>query len=150
MSIGKAEYKTQEKVIKFFKNKNILDYAYIGNLKDKSNKNIIAERLEAFLKGQGYSETVARRAIDEIVRTAGDTQHDIYNVNKNVYELLKYGVKVRPNADSAPVTVYLIDFENPTNNDFAIAEEVTIIEKQEKRPDIVIYLNGIAVSVIEL
>lgn len=150
MSIGKAEYKTQEKVIKFFKNKNILDYAYIGNLKDKSNKNIIAERLEAFLKGQGDSETVARRAIDELVRTAGDTQHDIYNVNKNVYELLKYGVKVRPNADSAPVTVYLIDFENPTNNDFAIAEEVTIIENQEKRPDIVIYLNGIAVSVIEL
>lgn len=150
MSIGKAEYKTQEKVIKFFKNKKILDYAYIGNLKDKSNKNIIAERLEAFLKGKGYSETVARRAIDEIVRTAGDTQHDIYNVNKNVYELLKYGVKVRPNADSAPVTVYLIDFENPTNNDFAIAEEVTIIENQEKRPDIVIYLNGIAVSVIEL
>lgn len=71
-------------------------------------------------------------------------------MNKDVYSLLKYGVKVKPDLDSPYQTVYLIDFDHPTNNDFAIAEEVTVKEQQEKRPDIVVYLNGIAVSVIEL
>ncbi|MBL4937788.1 HsdR family type I site-specific deoxyribonuclease [Clostridium sp. YIM B02515] len=150
MSIGEAEFKTQKKVIKFFRDKNILDYAYMGNLKDKVNKNIDEKRLATFLKGHGYSDVVIRRVTDELLRTANNAQHDIYNVNKNVYELLKYGIKVKPNADAAPITVYLVDFEHPTNNDFAIAEEVTVIENQEKRPDIVIYLNGIAVAVIEL
>lgn len=150
MGIGEAEFKTQKKVIKFFRDKNILDYVYIGNLKDKVNKNINEKRLAAFLKGQGHSDVVIRRATDELLRTAGNAQLDIYNVNKNVYELLKYGVKVKPNADASPITVYLVDFDHPTNNDFAIAEEVTVIENQEKRPDIVIYLNGIAVAVIEL
>lgn len=150
MSIGEAEFKTQKKVIEFFKDKNILNYAYIGNLKDQVNKNINEKRLAAFLRGQGHSDVVIRRVTDELLRVAGNAQQDIYNVNKNVYELLKYGVKVKPNADASPITVYLIDFDHPTNNDFAIAEEVTVIENQEKRPDIVIYLNGIAVTVIEL
>ncbi|TMS83961.1 hypothetical protein CWB69_20955, partial [Pseudoalteromonas sp. S980] len=44
----------------------------------------------------------------------------------------------------------LIDWENPENNDFAIAEEVTVKGELKKRPDIVIYVNGIALGVIEL
>lgn len=48
------------------------------------------------------------------------------------------------------MTVELIDEANPLNNDFAIAEEVTVVEQSEKRPDLVVYLNGIAVAVIEL
>lgn len=43
-----------------------------------------------------------------------------------------------------------MDIETPTNNDFAIAEEVTVVDRQEKRPDLVIYVNGIAMAVIEL
>ena len=43
-----------------------------------------------------------------------------------------------------------MDVETPTNNDFAIAEEVTVVGRQEKRPDLVIYVNGIAMAVIEL
>jgi len=46
--------------------------------------------------------------------------------------------------------VELIDWQNPTKNDFAIAEEVTILGNREKRPDIVLYVNGIALGVLEL
>jgi type I restriction enzyme R subunit len=46
--------------------------------------------------------------------------------------------------------VWLIDWKNPLNNDFAIAEEVTIKGQHKKRPDIVIYVNGIALGVLEL
>ena len=47
-------------------------------------------------------------------------------------------------------TVWLIDWENPRNNDFAIAEEVTVAGEHTKRPDIVLYVNGIALGVLEL
>ncbi len=46
--------------------------------------------------------------------------------------------------------VDLIDWKNPENNDFALAEEVTLKGGYERRPDIVLYLNGIAVALIEL
>jgi type I restriction enzyme, R subunit len=46
--------------------------------------------------------------------------------------------------------VHLVDWEHPENNDFALAEEVTLRGGYERRPDIVLYLNGIAVGVIEL
>ena len=63
---------------------------------------------------------------------------------------LKYGIPVSESPEKSPVTVQLIDEENPLNNDFAIAEEVTVVEQSEKRPDLVVYLNGVAVAVIEL
>ena len=47
-------------------------------------------------------------------------------------------------------TVHLIDWDNPDNNDFALAEEVTLKGGYERRPDVVLYVNGIAVAVIEL
>jgi type I restriction enzyme, R subunit len=47
-------------------------------------------------------------------------------------------------------TVHLINWREPEKNDFAIAEEVTLKGNHERRPDIVLYVNGIAVGVIEL
>nr|WP_305909647.1 HsdR family type I site-specific deoxyribonuclease [Methylomarinum sp. Ch1-1]MDP4522575.1 HsdR family type I site-specific deoxyribonuclease [Methylomarinum sp. Ch1-1] len=47
-------------------------------------------------------------------------------------------------------TVWLIDWNNPEVNDFAIAEEVSIKGENKKRPDIVLYVNGVALGVIEL
>ncbi|MBL7039232.1 MAG: HsdR family type I site-specific deoxyribonuclease [Pirellulaceae bacterium] len=70
--------------------------------------------------------------------------------NREVYGLLRYGVKVRPDVGEQNVTVWLIDWENPANNDFAIAEEVTVAGVHDKRPDIVLYVNGIALGVLEL
>ena len=46
--------------------------------------------------------------------------------------------------------VQLIDWQHPLKNDFAIAEEVTVLGNHEKRPDIVLYVNGIALGVLEL
>jgi type I restriction enzyme R subunit len=109
------------------------------------------DRLYAYLTGKGgYSEKLAQRAIDELVRTAGNLQHGLYDANKQVYGLLKYGAKVVEEAGEAPKTVFFINYSDPTKNDFAIAEEVTVVGENTKRPDLVIYVNGIALAVIEL
>ena len=53
MSIGDAEIKTQERVIRFFKDPEILGYQYIGNLSDYQNKNIKEDRLRQYLRKPG-------------------------------------------------------------------------------------------------
>lgn len=74
MSIGESERTTQEKVVAFFTDKNILEYAYMGNLRDKVNKNIDESRLKTFLKNKGYSDTLIKGAISELVKTSENTQ----------------------------------------------------------------------------
>ena len=78
----------------------------------------------------------------------------LYDANRELYAKLRYGVKVLPDVGEQTVTIWLIDWENPAQNDFAVAEEVTVAAQDgkahTKRPDIVLYVNGIAVGVIEL
>lgn len=150
MSIGEPEKITQAKVIAFFKDRDILDYTYLGNLEDKANTNINEDLLRAYLQSCGYSQVLIDGAVAQLVKAAGDMTRGIYDANKTVYSLMKYGAKVKPAPLASEETVFFYDAEHPTNNQFAIAEEVTVIMTQEKRPDIIIYLNGIAVAVIEL
>ena len=147
-NIGDSERKTQNRVINFFK--NILHYTYIGNLSEQENSNIIEDKLYEYLKGRGYSERLISGAIDELKKTSLNLQQGSYSANKEVYSLLKYGAKVKEDADKPAKTVYFIDFEDIGNNDFYIAEEVTVVGNNTKRPDLVIYVNGIALAVIEL
>lgn len=147
--IDQIEKATQNRAIKFFVDK--LHYTYLGDLHDSENSNIMQERLHAYLINKGgYSDKLARRAIDELVRTAGNLQHGLYDANKEVYRLLKYGAKVAEEAGEAPKTVFFLNFSDVAQNDFAIAEEVTVVGENTKRPDLVIYVNGIALAVIEL
>jgi type I restriction enzyme R subunit len=53
-------------------------------------------------------------------------------------------------AASGNAITALVDWEHPEKNDFALAEEVTLRGGYQRRPDIVVYLNGIATAVIEL
>lgn len=148
-NIGDNERKTQNRVIKFFINK--LHYTYLGDLHDNVNGNIMHNRLYHWLTDhKKYSDKLANKAIDELIKVSGNLQQGLYHANKEVYSLLRYGAKVKENADESPVTVSFIDFDDIACNDFAIAEEVTVIGGNEKRPDLVIYVNGIALAVIEL
>lgn len=149
-NIGDSERKTQNRVIDFFK--NTLHYTYIGNLSEQENSNIIEDKLTEYLKGRGYSERLISGAVDELKKASLNLQQGLYFANKEVYSLLKYGAKVKEDADKPAKTVYFIDFDdkNISNNDFYIAEEVTVVGNNTKRPDLVIYVNGIALAVIEL
>lgn len=147
--IDDIEKSTQNRVIKFFKDK--LHYTYLGDLHDSENSNIMQERLYAYLTEKGgYSEKLAKRAIDMLVRASTNLQHGLYDANKEVYRLLKYGAKVKEDIGEFEKTIFFINFDEPLKNDFSIAEEVTVVGDNIKRPDIVIYVNGIALAVIEL
>ena len=59
-------------------------------------------------------------------------------------------MKVRPDVGEQTETVWLVDWPKPDNNDFGVAEEVTVLGVHTKRPDVVLYVNGIAAGVLEL
>jgi type I site-specific restriction-modification system R (restriction) subunit len=147
--IGQIERKTQDRVIEFFKKE--LGYDYLGNWEKRENNGNIEETLlKEYLQKQNYSENLIKKAIAELIKTSTNQQKSLYDKNKDVYSLLRYGLHIKESQSETTKTVWPIDWRNPRNNHFAIAEEVTIIGKYNKRPDIVIYVNGIALGVLEL
>ncbi len=147
--IGQIERITQNRVVKLFQDE--LSYTYLGNWQyRKNNSNIEAELLSAYLNRKDYSQTQINKAIYELKTTANNYHDSLYTTNKNVYHLLRYGVKVKTAADQNFETVHLINWHTKTDNDFALAEEVTLNGEHTKRPDIVLYINGIALGVLEL
>lgn len=147
--IGQPERHTQNRIVQLFKEQ--LHYTYLGNWEDRySNQNIEESLLQNFLAEQGHIQVLITRAIKQLKDAASDPNESLYNNNKNVYSLLRYGAKVKAEASDNYETVRFIDWKNPESNHFAIAEEVTVLGNREKRPDIVLYVNGIAVGVIEL
>jgi type I restriction enzyme R subunit len=148
-TVGQLERKTQERVVKLFRER--LGYDYLGHWQDREgNSNIEEDYLRAFLKRQGYSDALAGKAVDELQKAAGDQSKDLYYVNRDVYGLLRYGARVKLDAGASTESVWFIDWQNPQNNHFAIAEEVTVVGAHTKRPDVVLYVNGIALGVLEL
>jgi type I restriction enzyme R subunit len=155
-TVGQIEKRTQARVVALFRER--LCYDYLGDCTDLDNRNIEEALLRDWLTRQGVSDALITRALHELSKVATDTSKRIYDRNKDVYDLLRYGVKVQPGAGENRVTVWLIDWKHPENNHFAIAEEVTVkgadlgnaAKANTKRPDVVIYINGIALGVLEL
>lgn len=148
--VGQIERATQNRIVALFQQQ--LHYRYLGNLeKEEENSNVNEALLTKYLTEKGYGASLISKALFEFKKIVTiNTNDDLYQANKNVYAALRYGINVKEEAGQNKTTVHLIDWNNPQENDFAIAEEVTIKGQHNKRPDIVIYVNGIALGVLEL
>ena len=152
--IGEPERPVQNRLIALFKEK--LKYEYLGNYEYRTcNRNIERKLLFDYLMStKKWSGDEAKRAITKLEKEAYCTPQNMQEKNEKVYSLLRYGVNVSPDVGTKKITVNLINWEHPDKNQFYIAEEVTINSSTPdsftKRPDLVIYVNGIALAVIEL
>ena len=153
-NVGQRERVTQNRVVGFFQ--NTLGYDYLGDWQEReNNRNIEPEHLRKWLLSRDVDAVLVEKAIRRLDTAAALGEgKKLYDVNKEVYRLLRYGVKEKAGAGEVKQTIWLIDWKNPENNHFAIAEEVSVkgenLSPKTKRPDIVIYVNGIALGVIEL
>jgi type I restriction enzyme, R subunit len=147
--IGKPERETQNRLIALFRDE--LGYRYVGDWSDRpDNSNIDEALLTSYLSTVGYSPEQISRAIYLLRTEANNLNRSLYDNNKAVYGLLRYGVQLKTAAGQLTDTIKIINWERPNENDFAIAEEVTLHGSLERRPDVALYINGIAVAVIEL
>jgi type I restriction enzyme R subunit len=148
--VGQIERQTQNRIVKLFCEQ--LGYQYFGNWEDRPmNSNIEEEKLRnyLFIKA-GYPIELIKRAIHKLQTEARNFDRNLYGINKEVYKLLRYGAEVTANPGDKYQRVHFINWAEPEKNEFAIAEEVTFYGNREKRPDIVLYINGIAIGIIEL
>lgn len=145
----RPERVTQNRVIQLFEEE--LGYSNLGNWEHReNNSNFEEEYNKEWLLKQGHSGNIISKVLHKVKNVIHEKGKSLYDINKAFYLLLRYGVNVQSDAGQNKQTIYLIDWEEPQNNDFAIAEEVTIQGVHNKRPDIVLYINGIALGVLEL
>ncbi|MDP2255721.1 MAG: type I restriction endonuclease subunit R [Polaromonas sp.] len=93
---------------------------------------------------------VVEMALKEVQRAHSP---DLLASNEAFHRLLTEGVPVsmQKDGDTRGERVWLIDFARPENNEFVVANQFTVIENhQKKRPDLVLFVNGIPLVVIEL
>lgn len=148
--VGQRERMTQQRIVSLFTNE--LGWNYLGDWHDRANnRNVEIELLTTWLGSRGVSVNLITKALRQLDRAAalGEGKKPYY-ANKDVYQLLRYGVRDKEGAGELNRTIWLIDWDNPEANDFAVAEEVSISGENKKRPDLVLYVNGIALGVIEL
>lgn len=148
--INPIERLTQNRIIKLFTEQ--LGYTYYGNWEDRlNNSSVEATYLRRFLQTKEYSDTLVEKAITEVTQLASSNAGNLYERNQKMYNLLRYGVKARPELGEQFETIFPIDWKNWEENEFGIAEEVTLYNhKHNRRPDLVLYINGIAIGILEL
>lgn len=131
---------------------NDLGYQYLGNLHDQSNRPVNDDHLEQYLYSRGYPRIAVVKAVKELKDLTEDRVSSLYELNKKIYSLLRYGITYREPGQKDK-RLHYIDWEHPELNHFGVAEEVTVrytTGKKSKRPDIVLYVNGIALGMFEL
>src|SRR6185437_2658564 len=147
--VGQRERATQNRIIALFRDE--LDYRYLGDWTDRDgNSNIEEELLSTYLTKTDYTQAQISRALYLLKTEADNHSRTLYGNNQAIYKLLRYGIPVKIEAGKVTETVHLLNWQEPGKNDFGIAEEVTLKGNHERRPDLVLYVNGIAVGVIEL
>ena len=130
------------------------DIAYDGETPERDSyaQVLLLNRLQNAVKRINHSipSDAQAEAIKEIQRIASP---ELLTNNETFHRLLTEGIPVskRVDGDDRGDRVWLIDFKNPHNNEFVVANQFTIIENgNNKRPDVILFVNGIPLVVIEL
>ncbi|MDO4536312.1 MAG: type I restriction endonuclease subunit R [Clostridium perfringens] len=146
----------EEAAIEIFKE---LDYGYAfgpdisfdgayperEDYKDVILKDRVLDALSSI--NRGFPEEALQEAYRKIISFNSPI---LIDNNKDFYKLLVEGIDVSVDRNGKTEKAFIIDFENPNKNDFLIVNQFTIDANEQRRPDIIVFINGIPLVVIEL
>ncbi|MCM1023973.1 MAG: type I restriction endonuclease subunit R [Prevotella sp.] len=149
MSYKEADY--ENAIIELFQNKLNYDYIYAPDLERDFRSALYDDVLEESLRH--INKNMPYEAIKEALYKLRNFENgELVQKNAVFTDYLQNGVDVSytVNGEQRGGVVYLADFKDVSNNSFIIANQWTIIENCERRPDILIFLNGLPIAIMEL
>lgn len=126
-------------------------YVYGPDLERDYHDPLYEDELEGAL--HRINPTMPESAIqDALFKLKNFENADLIQKNAAFTDYIQHGVEVRyfEGKEERAGIVYLVDYKNPDNNSFVIANQWTFIENSNKRPDILLFLNGLPVVLMEL
>ena len=146
-----AEANYENAIIDLFQSNLGYDYAYGPNIERNFNSPLYDEVLEESLRR--LNPKAPYEAIQDALHKLRNFENgELVQKNAVFMDYLQNGVPVRytEKGEERSALVYLVDYENIDKNSFIIANQWTIVENAEKRPDVIVFLNGLPVGVFEL
>lgn len=144
-----ADY--ENSVIELFRNDLGYDYAYGPNIDRDFYSPLYEEVLidSLYRLNRGLPDDAIQ---DALFKLKNFENGELVQKNAVFMDYLQNGIPVRffVDGDERSSIVYLVDYKNPDNNSFIVANQWTFIENSNKRPDIILFLNGLPVVLVEL
>lgn len=144
-----ADY--ENSVIELFKNDLGYEYAYGPDIERDFYSPLYEEALldSLYRLNRGLPDDAIQ---DALFKLKNFENGELVQKNAVFMDYLQNGIPVRYFVDGEEHSsiVYLVDYKNPDNNSFIVANQWTFIENSNKRPDVILFLNGLPVVLVEL
>lgn len=149
--LGYTEADYENSVIELFRNDLGYEYAYGPDIERDFYSPLYEEVLldSLYRLNRGLPDDAIQ---DALFKLKNFENGELVQKNAVFMDYLQNGIPVRffVDGDERSSIVYLVDYKNPDNNSFIVANQWTFIENSKKRPDIILFLNGLPVVLVEL
>lgn len=143
-----TESQLEEAIIELFRT-NGYDYANGETIHRKYDEVLLETDMKNFLsrRYQDVTDLELEKIINKIKYVPNTP---LYMGNREAFYLVNEGFNlIRDDADKEPIHIEFIDFENPENNIFKVVNQFTVQDVRERRPDMLLFVNGIPVAIFE-
>lgn len=151
MSANYTEANYENSVIELFRNDLGYDYAYGPDIERDFYSPLYEEVLldSLYRLNRGLPDDAIS---DALFKLKNFENGELVQKNAVFMDYLQNGIPVRyfVDGEERSAIVYLVDYKNPDNNSFIVANQWTFIENSNKRPDVILFLNGLPVVLVEL
>lgn len=143
-----TESQLEEAIIELFRT-NGYDYANGETLHRKYDEVLLENDMKNFLSRR-YQDVTSLELEKIINKIKYVPNTPLYMGNREAFYLVNEGFNlIRDDADKEPIHIEYIDFENPENNIFKVVNQFTVQDVRERRPDTLLFVNGIPVAIFE-
>ena len=146
-----TEYDYENSIIELFQNNLEYEYIYGPDIERDFYNPLYEEVLldSLYRLNKGLPDDAIQ---DAIFKLKNFENGELAQKNFVFMDYLQNGIQVRyfVSGEERSSIVYLVDYKNPDNNSFVLANQWTFIENSKKRPDLVLFLNGLPIVLVEL